>query len=222
MDWKDAAKELAKALAKAGASAVLRGVILCALSLVLNLTFSVLFFFLSKLVGGGHGSLILFPLALLPFAPFVVLAVVVAQKQGVMRLVAAAVESQSPTIAKLSEHYLGSFLREKYGDLKQTKVGGTFDKGWGKYLRSRSEGSWAVRTVIAQVTGRVPLGEIIDEVAEQQTSSDQVPREVMVRVMRQVSEDRLSPSWAPVLVLFGANLLWFPLVTWGVDRWLSQ
>jgi hypothetical protein len=212
VDWKDAAKDLAKALAKSGASASLRGVVLVAVSLVLNLAFSVIFFFLAGLAGGGHGSLLALPLALVPFAPFVVLAVVLAQKQGVMRLVAAAVESQAPTIAKLGSHYLGGFLRERHGALKETRVGAGFDKGWQQYLKSR-DASWPVRVVIGQLTSRVPLGEIIDELGSEGVPSDDLPREAMDRVIKRVAQERLHPSWLPIVLLFGGNIVWFPIIT---------
>lgn len=212
VDWKDSAKELAKALAKGGASALVRGILVISVSTVLNLAFSVIFFFLAGLAGGGHGSLLAFPLALVPFAPFVVLAVVLAQKQGVMRLVAGAVESQAPTIAKLGSHYLGGFLRERYGNLRETKLGAGFDKGWQHYLKSR-DASWPVRVVIGQVTSRVPLGEIIDELGRENVPSEDVPRQAMDRVIKRISEERLRPSWLPILVLFGVNMLWFPIIT---------
>ncbi len=212
VDWKESAKELAKALAKGAASAVFRGSVVISLSAVSNLAFSVIFFFLAGLAGGGHGSLLAFPLALVPFAPFVVMAVVLAQKQGVMRLVAGAVESQAPTIATLGSHYLGDFLRERYGNLKGTKVGAGFDKGWQRYLKSR-ESPWPVRVVIGQLTSRVPLGEVIDELGQENVPSEDVPRQAMDRVIKRVSEERLRPSWLPILLLFGINIVWFPVIT---------
>jgi len=218
VDWKRSATDLAKALAKGGASALARGVLIISVFTIVNLAFSVVFFFLAGLAGGGHGSLLAFPLALVPFAPFAVMAAVLAQKQGVMRLVAGAVESQGPTIATLGSHYLGSFLKERYGDLKSSKVGTGFDAGWQRYLKSRTEASWPVRVVIGQVTSRVPLGEVIDELAEKSIPTEQVPREVMIRVIQRVSEERLRPSWVPVLILFAVNFVWFPVITMLVGR----
>lgn len=87
MDWKVCAQRLAKFLGKAAASAVLRTAIV--LSLGPNLAFA-LTFYASSGIASGSGRPLGIAISMLCFAPFLVLAVVIAEKRRVMRLAAAA------------------------------------------------------------------------------------------------------------------------------------
>lgn len=214
IDWKDALKRLAKALAKASASAAARAFVTIGYFVVTNLVLAVLFFVLVPLMGGGHGGFVLFPLALLPFVPFVILAVVLSQKQAVQRLLAGAVESQAPTLSQVGAYLMSRFFAEKAAELSQSRMAGAFDRAWQKYLATRTEAPWAVRTVLSQLTKRAPLGNLVDELAMQGVPSDQLPMRVMDRVITTVAQNKLRPSWTPTLVLAAVNAVWFPLVLW--------
>jgi hypothetical protein len=186
------------------------------LALVSNLAFVIVFFVERRLMGGGHGGLVLFPLALLPFAPFVLVAAVIAQKQGVARLLAAAVESQGPALARLASHYLGRFLEERYGDLRATRAGGGLDRAWSRYLSSRKEAPWAVRLLIGRLTARVPLGELVDRFAEEGVPSGELAEKVMAHALSEGAKQKLTPGWTPWLLFFPINAAWFALITWVV------
>ena len=222
IDWKSEAKALAKALAQATASALMRGGLLVAVSLVVNLALATVFFLFSGLAGRGHGILILYPLALVVFAPFVVLAFVIAQKNGVSRLVGAAVESQAPTLVKVGAHYLGSFLKERYGDLRDTRVGAGASMAWASYVSSRRDAPWAVRAVLSRIAQRLPLGELLDEQAKRETPAEDVPREVMSELLTSLGRERFEPSWVPVLVLFAANVAWLPIALYLAELWAKS
>lgn len=218
IDWKRSAKDLAKALAKGMGAAIVRGFVIISGFLFLNLGFAIVFFFLAGLAGGGHGSLIALPLALVPFAPFVVLAFVFAQKQGVMRIVAGAVESQGPNVAELFNFYFGAFLRARWGTIKETRGGATLDNAWQKYVKGLTDAPWVVRVVLGHLTSKIRLGEICAELAEKNVPAEQVPREVMSRIFSEQVRERLGPSWVPILVLLAANVVWFP-VSILLTRW---
>lgn len=220
-DWKSATKALAKALAKSIASSLVRGVLLVGTSLVLNLAMAVVFFFLSGLTGGGHGSLILFPLALVPFVPFVAAAVFIAHKNAVLRIAGAALASQAPTLALVGSGYLGTYLAERRIDVRTTRLGAAFNRTWARYLRGRREAPWAVRMVMVAIARRVPLGETLDELAAAQTPPEQLPRIAIDRTIHMVADGQLEPGWTPVLVLFALNVVWLPLVTWAFNAWTS-
>lgn len=218
IDWKRSAKDLAKALAKGVGAAMVRGFVIISGFLFLNLGFTIVFFFLAGLAGGGHGSLIALPLALVPFIPFVALAFVFAQKQGIMRIVAGAVESQGPNVAELFDFYFGGFLRARWGSIRETRGGATLDKAWQKYVKGLTDAPWVVRVVLGHVTAKIPLGEVCAELADRNVPAEQVPREVMNRVFSDQVNDRLGPSWMPILALFVANVFWLPAVIM-LARW---
>ena len=222
VDWKGSGKELAKALAVGTASALARGAVVAVTSVVLNLALSIAFFLLGGLAGGGHGSLVLLPLALVPFVPFVVIAFVLAQKQAVMRVVAGALASQAPTVARVGEHYLGGLLRERYGDLRTTRVGAGFEKTWRAYVGSRADAPWAVRQILVVLAGRVPLGELVDEAAARGVPTDEVPREVFAGALGRIATDRLWPSWWTPIGLFAANVAWLPVALWLLRLWAAR
>ncbi len=197
---------------------MVRGFIIISGFLFLNLGFTIVFFFLAGLAGGGHGSLIALPLAVVPFAPFVALAFVFAQKQGIMRIVAGAVESQGPNVAELFSFYFGGFLRARWGTIRETRGGATLDKAWQKYVKGLTDAPWVVRVVLGHITSKIPLGETVAELAEKNVPADQVPREVMTRIFSEQVRERLGPSWVPILLLLGANIVWFP-VSILLTRW---
>jgi hypothetical protein len=209
--WKDALKRLAKALATSLVAALARGVATVAFFVLLNLSLAVAFFFAVPLTGSGHGTLILLPLALVPFAPFAVLSVLLAQKQGVQRLVAGAVESQGPTLAHVGSYLLTRYFAEKTSELGNPRAAAAFDKAWRRYLQSRTDASWAVRFVLTQFSRRIPVGNFVSELAANGTPTDQIPQRAMERAVLVASDRRLRPSWTPTFVLLGANLLWFPI-----------
>lgn len=221
IDWKQAAKDLAKALAKGAGSAVVRGFVILTTFFFLNLAFALGFFLLAGLAGGGHGSLILLPLALVPFAPFVILAFVFAQKQGIQRIVAGAVESQGPTVAELFNFYFGRFLRDRWGTLRETRGGAVLDKGWKKYVQGLTEAPWVVRVVLGHVTSKIPLGERCADLAERGVPAEEVPRQLMNELFTEQARERLRPSWVPILILLGVNLVWFPAALL-LTRWYTS
>jgi hypothetical protein len=222
VDWKGSGKELVKALALGTAAAFARGAFVAGTSIALNLGLSIAFFLMAGLAGGGHGTIVLLPLALVPFVPFVVLALVLAQKQAVMRVVAGALESQAPTVARVGEHYLGGFLRDRYGDLRTTRVGQGFDTSWRAYVGTRGDAPWAVRQILVVLASRVPLGELVDEAAARGVPTDDVPREVFAGALARIATDRLWPSWWTPIGLFAANVAWLPVALWLLRLWAAR
>ncbi len=211
VEWKAALKRLAKALATSLVAALARGIATIAFFVLLNLSLAVAFFFAVPLTGRGHGALVLLPLALVPFAPFAALSVWLAQKQGVQRLVAGAVESQGPTLAQVGTYLLTRFFAEKTSEIGNLRATRAFDNAWERYLHTRTEAAWAVRFVLTQFSKRIPVGKFIDELAAAGTPTDQLPQRAMERAVLAASDRGLRPSWTPTVVLLGANLVWFPI-----------
>ena len=112
VDFKQSAKALAKALAKATFGAALSGGAVLSAFFLLNLGLSFAFFLLGGFAGGGHGSFIMLPAAVLPFVPFVALAYVFTQKRAVMSIAAAALNSQAENLGVWSaaDQFLKSTL----------------------------------------------------------------------------------------------------------------
>ncbi len=221
VDFKQSAKALAKALAKATFGAVLSGGAVLSTFFLLNLGLSFAFFLLGGFAGGGHGSFIMLPVAVLPFVPFVALAYVFTQKRAVMSIAAAALNSQAENLAKLGTHYLGRFLEQRDKAEHGAKLREGFDKAWSRFLRA-SEAPWPVRLVLSQLTGRVPMGEIVRELGEQQTPAEDVPRRAMEQVVSRAIEEHVAPSWLATVLLLVANLAWLPLCLWLANLWLAR
>ncbi len=219
--WKASVKALGKGLAKGAAWALVRGVGIVSLFAVVNVGLAVALFVLTGRAGGGSDSLLLFLLAMVAFSPFVIVAFVLAQKQGVARVVSGAVQSQGPTLAAVGAHYLSAFARERYGKLSDSRAAAAFDRNWQRYVRGRREGSWALRLVLRQVTKRVPLGEMIAQLAERHTPAGEIPQIVMGEVLSDAALSRLGPSWLPILALLTVNVAWFPLALYLVKLLLG-
>jgi hypothetical protein len=211
IEWRAALTRLAKALATSLVAALARGIATIAFFALLNVALAVAFFFLVPLTGRGHGSLVAVLLALVPFAPFAGFAIVLAQKQGVQRLIAGAVESQGPTVAQVGAHLLARFFTERASDLEGLRASRTFDSAWQRYLQTRAGASWPVRLVLSQVSKRIPVGNFIDELAANGTPPAQIPQRAMERAVLVASDRTLRPSWTPTLLLFGFNCVWFPV-----------
>lgn len=119
-------------------------------------------------------------------------------------------------------HYLGRFLTDRYGNLRETRAAAAFDRNWQRFIRGSTESSWAVRLVLRQVTDRVPMGNMIAELAEQGTPAAEVPKVIMGQIFTNAAESRLRPSWMPILLLLGVNIVWFPLAIYLTKNFLMK
>jgi hypothetical protein len=75
---------------------------------------------------------------------------------------------------------------------------------------------------LSQLTGRVPMGEIVAQLAEQQTPTEDVPRRAMEQVVSRAIQEHVAPSWLATVLLLVANLAWLPLCLWLVQLWLTR
>jgi hypothetical protein len=162
------------------------------------------------------GFAIAFPIAIVVFAPFVGVAFFLAHKNGVMRLIGGAVRSQAPTVASLGAHYMGRFLTDRDQDSAVMQAGRRFDGAWRKYLAARREAPWAVRFVLARLTARIPLGDLVHELSQRGVPADRIPEQVISEALKHWAEERLAPPWWPIVLLFAVNVAWFPIITWVI------
>jgi hypothetical protein len=207
IDWKGSAKDLGAALARGTGSAVVRGFMILSAALFLNLSFAVgVYVYVGSSL--GRDSLAGLPLAILAFAPFVVAAWFVAQRQGVMRIVAGALDSQTPMLSKVGAHYLAGFL----AGAKDRPAGELFQRGWARYVDAQGDAPWPVRMILKFVASRVPLGEWVVELAEAKTPAEQIPEAAMKRAFDTLVSERLHPSWTPVALLFLLDVAWLVVV----------
>jgi hypothetical protein len=202
LDWKTSAKDLGVALARGTGSAVVRGFAILSASLFLNLSFGVgLYVYVGSTV--GRDSLLGLPLAILAFVPFVIAAWVIAQRHGVMRIVAGAVESQTPLLSKVGAHYLSGFLATE-----DHARADRFAGAWARYVDAQADAPWPVRLVLKFLASRVPLGDWIVELADAKTPAAEIPPAVMTRAFDALTSERLAPSWTPVALLFILDVAW--------------
>jgi hypothetical protein len=206
-DWKGSAKELGAALARGTGSAVVRGFLISSGALFLNLSFAVgVYVYVGSTLGRDSPAGL--PLALLAFSPFVIAAWFVAQRQGVMRIVASAVESQAPLLSKVGAHYLSGFLSAK----TDARAGELFLRGWSRYVDAQRDAPWPVRMILKFVATRVPLGDWVVELAEAKTPPGEIATEVMKRAFDTLLTEKLAPSWTPVGLLFLLDVAWLAVV----------
>ncbi len=222
IEWKESLTRLAKELATGFVSAFVRGVSTVAFFIVLNLGFAAwLLFALLPLSHGTRDSLLFALCIFVLFAPFVGVAILFAHKQGLQRLIAAAVESQGPTISRVGTHLLTRFFAEETTNLKEAHATKMFDRVWQRYLRTRTEAPWPVRFVLSQLSARIPIGNIVDELAASGTPAEQLPQRAMEQVVLVASDRKLRPSWKPTLILLVANIIWFTIVRLGSGLFFS-
>jgi len=208
LDAREALKRVAKALARTLPITLLRTSAILLVFLVLNLVFTTYIFIYAGMGSHGPGGAVLFPLAAIPFAPFFIVALILAHKQGIAQLVAAVVESQARTLAVVGGRAVAAFIQDnKAQDPKGTPR--TFGRAWQSYLKTRTSLPWPVRFVLSRIFARIAITEIVDTLAAEGVSEEDFPREFMTRVIQLAAQTFLRPTWKPVLILLLVNIVWF-------------
>lgn len=209
----DALKRLGKELALVLPLVLVRALFIVLTFGILNLGFSVWVFVRTGMAGHAHsaGVLVLLPLAAVPFLPFFALALVIAQKQAVSRLVAAAVESQGPTLAASGGQLLGKFL-ENEENVRLRASHAAFGRAWQQYLRTRSALPRPLRFLLSQICARIAVADLLDDLSARGVSNEELPAAVMSELIQGAARTFLRPTWKPILVLLTVNVLWFGLL----------
>jgi hypothetical protein len=216
VDWSDALGRLAKELARTLPRALLTCWLIIGLFAALNFLFGAVFFVVSGLAGGGHGSVALLPLAQLPFAPWAFAIGVWAKGQAARRVLAGAVGSQGELLACVAERLVAQFLAGPGAG-----AGPRIDRAWRGYVAAQRTLPGSVKLVLARLWPGRTLAVSLAAAAEKGIAPAALPGALVADALRALMARREGPRAKIVVALLGANLLWFALVM-GPVAWLRR
>ncbi len=209
--WKDIVKQLAVAIGKGVGAGIGRVVLAVVFGFFLNALCGVGFFAANHhFLGTGHGALtavVIFVLA--PMLVMIALLGAIAYKQALQGIFARALESQAQNLAFVGSKLIDGYLMSARYQGVTTRLGRAFTSGMQRYLKARTETPKLIRWTLGFVIARVPLGEVIDDLAMKGVPANELPREAMSVAMLELSRSRLRPSWGTLgLVAIVEVLLW--------------